>query len=195
MTRALVLFAAGIAVGAALVLVGFVIGTATAAGPSRPAPVVLVPLSPAPGVAASSGSSAASGTPRRRLPSEYPDAGQGDPSPVPTVTPVPPPTEPSMAPPDHDMGVGASLVTGVASWYSVGDGIYAAAGPALRTPGWRGRLVRVCGKQSCIDVPLIDACQCYQGEPRERVIDLSRDAFRALGVPPSRGLVEVSVTW
>jgi len=87
---------------------------------------------------------------------------------------------------------GAS-VSGIASWYAA-VGLIAAAGPALRVGDWRGRVVTVCAGGVCLDVRLADWCQCYAGTDRERAIDLSDDAFRALA-PLSRGLVRVTVEW
>lgn len=78
---------------------------------------------------------------------------------------------------------------GIATWYNVGGGFYAAAGPALRVGNWRGRVVTVCSNK-CIRVKLVDWCACGNG----RVIDLSRDAFATL-LPPSRGVVKVTVKW
>lgn len=83
---------------------------------------------------------------------------------------------------------------GRASWYGA-SGMIAAAGPALRArlgKGWRGQVVTVCAGERCIRVRLADWCQCYRGEGRERLIDLSDDAFRRLA-PLSRGLVRIRV--
>jgi rare lipoprotein A (peptidoglycan hydrolase) len=41
-------------------------------------------------------------------------------------------------------------------------------------------------------VRLTDWCQCYRGERRERIIDLSDDAFARLA-PLSTGVVRVTV--
>lgn len=57
---------------------------------------------------------------------------------------------------------------------------YAAAGPRLRAAlgsGWRGSVVSVDG----IRVKLIDWCQCYQGEPHEKLLDLYYDVFARAG--------------
>lgn len=91
-------------------------------------------------------------------------------------------------------------VSGVSSWYclpGVSDchyaysgGFYAAAGPALRVGSWRGRTVHVCSGGRCVNVKLIDWCQCYGS----RVIDLYSDAFRRLS-PLSEGTIPVTVTW
>lgn len=91
-------------------------------------------------------------------------------------------------------------VTGTASWYCQAgvsachyqypSGMYAAAGPALRVGNWRGRTVRVCGNGSCVNVKLVDWCQCYG----TRVIDLYSDAYRRLA-PLSTGVQKVTVSW
>ena len=92
----------------------------------------------------------------------------------------------------------ATSVSGKASWYCGGGsrctrgypgGLYAAAGPALRTGDWRGRRVTVCSSGRCVKVKLIDFCACPS-----RVIDLYRDAFARLAAP-SRGVIRVSVSW
>jgi hypothetical protein len=66
--------------------------------------------------------------------------------------------------------------------YPDGSGFdaYAAAGPRLRAAlgaGWRGKVVLVDG----IRVKLIDWCQCYQGEPNEKLLDLYYDVFARTG--------------
>ena len=85
-------------------------------------------------------------------------------------------------------------ISGVASWYCRagwspcttthpdfrGFDAYAAAGPALRAaigPIWRGRIVTVDG----LRVKLIDWCQCYRGEPGEKLLDLYYDVFARTG--------------
>lgn len=70
----------------------------------------------------------------------------------------------------------------------------AAAGPALRTGNWRGRVVTVSAGGHSIRVRLVDWCQCYRGEARERVIDLHPAAFERLG-SLSRGVMKVTVRW
>lgn len=85
-------------------------------------------------------------------------------------------------------------ITGLASWYcragvspctvghSDGSGFnaYAAAGPKLRAAigsDWRGKIILVDG----IRVKLIDWCQCYQGEPHEKLLDLYYDVYKRTG--------------
>lgn len=80
---------------------------------------------------------------------------------------------------------------GVASWYRWRPG-EAAAGPALRRAlqgRYEGRVVLVDG----IRVRLTDWCQCYEGTPQERIIDLDRATFARIA-EPDRGLVKVEVT-
>ena len=83
-------------------------------------------------------------------------------------------------------------VSGIASWYAT-DGLSAAAGPALRVGDWRGRIVTVTGPAGTLAVTLAGWCQCLAGTSRERLIDLSDEAFRAICGPLSRGLCEVEV--
>ncbi len=69
-------------------------------------------------------------------------------------------------------------------------GLYAAAGPALRVGAWRGRVVRVCGSGSCVNVRLVDWCACGGSH----IIDLYSDAFQRLA-PLNAGAVRVTVSW
>lgn len=86
------------------------------------------------------------------------------------------------------------VIRGPASWYCRagvspctntnpdlgGFDAYAAAGPGLRAaigPSWRGSIVYVDG----IRVKLIDWCQCYQGEPKEKLLDLYYDVYARTG--------------
>jgi hypothetical protein len=85
-------------------------------------------------------------------------------------------------------------ISGRASWFcdagtspcsashpdTSGFDAYAAAGPRLRAaigPDWRGSIVLVDG----IRVKLIDWCQCYQGEPSEKLLDLYHDVYLRTG--------------
>jgi hypothetical protein len=64
---------------------------------------------------------------------------------------------------------------------------YAAAGPDLRAAlgsDWRGSIVYVDG----IRVQLIDWCQCYKGEPNEKLLDLYHDVYVRTGT-------DVTVRW
>lgn len=90
----------------------------------------------------------------------------------------------------------AHSITGRASWYcdagvsactvnhpdTSGFDAYAAAGPGLRAaigPHWRGMVITVDG----VRVKLIDWCQCYKGEPNEKLLDLYHDVFLRTGSP------------
>lgn len=88
----------------------------------------------------------------------------------------------------------AHRVRGVASYYcchkDYPSGRYAAAGPKLRVGHWRGRTVLVNG----LKVTLVDSCQCYEGTPRERIIDLYPGVFDDID-PLSKGITMVTVTW
>ncbi len=114
-------------------------------------------------------------------------------------TPKPKP-QVAAAAPKSGSGSARNARSGRASWYcqpgvsachyAYSGGMYAAAGPALRVGNWRGRTVTVCSGGSCVNVKLIDWCQCYG----TRVIDLYSDAFRQLG-PLSAGTLSVKVYW
>jgi len=84
-------------------------------------------------------------------------------------------------------------IEGVATWHATGrDGLFAAAGPRLRSalgPGWRGDSVKVCAA-ICLWVVLNDYCRCSEA----RVIDLSDEAFSKLA-PLRRGVIAVTVRW
>ena len=85
----------------------------------------------------------------------------------------------------------AGGIRGQATWWdSFGGGLYAAIRPDL---GSKGDLAIVCGGRPfrCLSIPIITTCACL-GPRSHRLIDLSRDAFRAFA-PPSRGVVSVLV--
>jgi hypothetical protein len=86
------------------------------------------------------------------------------------------------------------VLRGPASWYcragvspctythpdGGGFDAYAAAGPKLRAaigPSWRGTVVLVDG----VRVKLIDWCQCFKGEPQEKLLDLYYDVYARTG--------------
>lgn len=99
-------------------------------------------------------------------------------------------TDPEQTPAPDEV---PSRLTGTASWYAAG-GPAAAAGPRLRAalgPDWRGKVVTVCASR-CIPVALVDFCQCYKGQKRERLIDLGLEAFAQLE-RPSAGLLRVTI--
>jgi hypothetical protein len=179
-----------------LVVAAFLAVAASAAGgePAIPTtipdsafgPVTLLPGSSAPAAAARPQRTAdlnavrdpwvASAPPERAQP-PLPDA---NPIVVPVATPKPAAT--------------TQRISGTASWYcrsgsspctsgypdGTGVDAYAAAGPRLRAAlgaSWRGMVVTVDG----IRVKLIDWCQCYQGEPNEKLLDLYYDVFARTG--------------
>lgn len=76
--------------------------------------------------------------------------------------------------------------SGVASWYDDGPGLYAAVN-SFRF-GDAPYRVRVRYGSAYVDVVVRDHCNCYTGTSRERLIDLSPDAFDDLA-PLSRGLI------
>lgn len=89
---------------------------------------------------------------------------------------------------------GPVVSRGTASWYAA-DGLIAAAGPELRHAlgsDWRGSVVRVVAGDRSVSVKVTDWCQCYKGERRERLIDLSAGAFAELA-PLAVGLVDVGI--
>jgi hypothetical protein len=111
-----------------------------------------------------------------------PDVPDSEPIVVVRPTPTPPPAG------------GGQSISGLASWYCRADysictnnhpdtsgfDAFAAAGPALRQAigsDWRGSIVYVDG----IRVKLIDWCQCYKGEPHEKLLDLYYDVFARTG--------------
>ena len=80
---------------------------------------------------------------------------------------------------------------GIASHMGAG---YAAGYLAL--PQGRGVRARICGSMGCVSMTSTDAgpAKSMQRPPYNRVADLSRDAFRVVCGPPSRGLCPVVVT-
>jgi len=106
----------------------------------------------------------------------------------------------SKAPPMPRASSTGKSARGSATWYcktgvsachnAYPGGYYAAAGPALRVGNWRGRVVRVCGSGSCVNVQLVDWCACGGSH----IIDLYSDAFQRLA-PLNAGAVQVTVRW
>jgi rare lipoprotein A (peptidoglycan hydrolase) len=84
-----------------------------------------------------------------------------------------------------------SAVAGVATWYDVGSGVYAAAKRGIAAKGDR---VVVCREQPfhCLVIPVVDVCACGDRNGRHTLLDLSPDAFAELA-PLSRGVVLIRV--
>jgi hypothetical protein len=90
-------------------------------------------------------------------------------------------------------------VAGVATWYPGTRG-YAEI-PHVAMPGARylahGRTApraQVCAGDTCIVVRVVDACACFVGTRKARVVDLSATALRRLGLDHRRGVYQVRVT-
>ena len=162
--------------------------TAAAAGiqPATPTPLSDSAFAPVTAPSPTSGGFAALAAPAARstdVLSDIPQRERAQPSvrePKPIVVQVNPVT--------------THVLSGPASWYCRagvspctntqpdvgGFDAYAAAGPKLRSaigPGWRGTIVYVDG----IRVKLIDWCQCYRGEPQEKLLDLYYDVYARTG--------------
>jgi hypothetical protein len=89
------------------------------------------------------------------------------------------------------------LISGRASWHATGrDGLFAAAGPALRSalgPGWRGAKVSVCRMDGfCLSITLNDFCRCDTAEPY-KLLDLSIQAFRLFDPRGGNGTTDPGV--
>jgi hypothetical protein len=107
------------------------------------------------------------------------------PSPTPSEAPVPSPTG----------EVGTALIGGWATWYDVGPGFYAAAGPELRAAlgdGWRHEVVEVVHGDRSVVVEIVDFCACGERAGLPTFLDLSIDAFSVL-VDPAAGVIDVSI--
>jgi rare lipoprotein A (peptidoglycan hydrolase) len=125
---------------------------------------------------------------------------------APTASPTPPTARPKLVPAAGHTSSGSGTRTisrsskgalgGYATWYGTGpDGLYAAAGPALRAAlgrHWRGSHVLVCRSTKCVEVRLNDWCACGPRHGYSTLLDLSDEAFAALA-PLSRGVIRVAV--
>jgi len=90
------------------------------------------------------------------------------------------------------------------AWYTLGDKptlFYAAAGPALRAIKnfrWGKKPYRIIVENlkngKAIVAWVVDWCQCRGQTGNEKLVDLSKAAFVALGVPLGNGVQRVRVT-
>jgi len=91
---------------------------------------------------------------------------------------------------------GAFQIRGYATWHATGrNGLYAAAGPALRRalgPGWRNELVLVVKGRKAVQVRLSDWCACGRRHGEPTLLDLSDEAYDYLG-RLSSGIMHVTV--
>lgn len=97
----------------------------------------------------------------------------------------------------YTLGQASSVLEGVATWYDVGPGFYAAAGPKLREhlADWRGRIIeaRLPGTEMGVLVELVDWCACADRDGHWTLLDLSPDAFVALAGHLGPGVIGVEI--
>ena len=82
---------------------------------------------------------------------------------------------------------------GYATWYATGSPRWAAAGPELRHPGWRGSSVVVRGPAGRVRITLGDWCACGKRHGLPTLIDLPPAAFQRVCGPLSLGVCRVTV--
>lgn len=91
-------------------------------------------------------------------------------------------------------------ITGKATWYCCtagwrGQAVVALPGPlgGHYDPPPAARFVTICGDR-CVELPVVDYCNCYWGTADQRVADLSPEAWAAVTDSAlSRGVVTVTV--
>ena len=125
--------------------------------------------------------------------SVVPDQSGHSPVPSATTTTLPKPSAKPIIPSCCLVPPAVSIKGSATWWDSWGHGFYAAAGPKIRAayPDYLGHWVTACSAGRCVRVKLTTSCAC---QPDTRLIDLSLDAFSRLAAP-SRGIVEVVVSW
>ncbi|MGH2401453.1 MAG: hypothetical protein ACRDE6_01975 [Candidatus Limnocylindria bacterium] len=103
-------------------------------------------------------------------------------------TPSPPPTS---APASEVDGI-ASNYAGTAGW--IGQATVALPGDlGGRYTGEVNGHVTVCADR-CVELPVVDWCQCYWGSADQRVVDLSHAAWPLVSdAPLEEGLIDVRV--
>lgn len=98
--------------------------------------------------------------------------------------------------------VGAGdTITGKATWYQCTRG-WCDGTPTVALAGFLGGrytghvngYVQVCGDR-CVTLPVVDYCQCYEGTPDQRIVDLNKAAWPLVtDAPYSRGKIIVTMT-